>query len=319
MTQFRSKHDRLSLLLAGALLCACGSEGEYHVESTPPEPTPALPPGSTAAPAPARGEANDPAPAGPTPTSSRCELSPDTVKCSSHELSLKAKVVPRKVFYEVPLGTPPAKGWPVVFFFQGSFFPAPNAFEGNKSDPFGRYDLALTVKELLDHGYAILAPNAPGAGTTAWETNVPPWMVAWETSSDHAFMLSIFEALDLGAFGPLDGTRLYATGISSGGFMTSRMAISYAGKFKALAVHSASYATCGAVCLVPAPLPSDHPPTLFLHGGQDLIVRPSTMESYRDELTSEGRKVKTVVDPDVGHAWLPAGPNAVRTWFDENP
>jgi predicted esterase len=101
--------------------------------------------------------------------------------------------------------------------------------------------------------------------------------------------------------------------------MTSRMAVSYAGKFRALAVHSGGYATCGTTCTLPATLPADHPPTLFLHGGADTTVKPSTMEMYRDELAAEGRTVKTVLDPSAGHEWLTAGPAEIRAWFDAHP
>lgn len=98
--------------------------------------------------------------------------------------------------------------------------------------------------------------------------------------------------------------------------MTSRMAVSYPGKFRALAVHSGSYATCSSLCVVPVPLPSNHPPTLFLHGGSDLIVPIQTMELYRDELQREGRVVDSVVNESAGHAWLAEGPGAIVGFFN---
>jgi predicted esterase len=133
-------------------------------------------------------------------------------------------------------------------------------------------------------------------------------------------MQAILSNLAAGSFGPCDGTRLYATGLSSGGYMTSRMAVSYPGRFKALAIQSASYATCGgAICTVPEMLPPNHPPTLFLHGQLDDVVPISTMFPYRDKLTSEGRRVDTVIDASAGHAWIAAAPPAVRAWFDASP
>lgn len=246
---------------------------------------------------------------------SRCQRTADSVDCTKRELYLNAILVPRKVTYEVPLGTPPAGGWPVAIFFQGSFFAGDLSFAGRVGDPFGRYHLALTVKSLLDAGYAVLAPNALVAGATFWQTNVPPWSALWTTSSDHAFMLAIIQAIKDGKFGALDASRLFATGISSGGFMTSRMAVSYRGMFRALAVHSASYATCSALCLVPA-LPVDHPPTLFLHGKLDLIVTVPVMEQYRDALQSVGHEVRTVINPTAGHEWLPEGETELVRWFD---
>lgn len=249
---------------------------------------------------------------------SRCQVTTDSILCSKRELPLPALLGSRTVHFELPLGTPPLAGWPVVVYFQGSFFAGSRAFAASRDDAFGAYHLAQTVKALLDAGYAVLAPDALVAGSTFWQTNVPPWSLLWTTSSDHALMISILREIGRGLgddrFGPLDASRLYAMGISSGGFMTSRMAVSYRGRFRALAVHSASYATCSALCLVP-PLPEDHPPTLFLHGGLDLIVPRTTMEVYRDALRRDGTEVRTVIDPAAGHQWLPSGPSEILSWF----
>ena len=105
-----------------------------------------------------------------------------------------------------------------------------------------------------------------------------------------------------GKFGPIDMNNLFATGISSGGYETSRMAISMPGVFKALAIESASYATCGgALCFVPDDLPVDHPPTMFLHGEADMIVPISTMWSYSKRLKVHKVPVSAVVDKTASH------------------
>jgi dienelactone hydrolase len=275
------------------------------------------------------GESNQPpTPAQPIPDrgglpgdggASRCTASPAEVSCSHRQLSRTGWVVDRTVYFELPLGVPPPTGWPVALFFQGSFYSGERAFHGSAGDVHGQYQLALTVKALLDRGYAVLAPEALVAGTTAWQTNVPPWDLLWSSSSDDAFMQNILQAISDGGFGPLDPARKYAMGISSGGFMTSRMAVSYAGQFRALAIHSASYATCSAVCSVPTPLPADHPPTLFLHGGADSIVPIDTMVPYRDALAREGHTVDSVIRPEAGHEWLPEGPSRIPSWFDAQP
>lgn len=249
---------------------------------------------------------------------SRCIASSQEVSCPYEKQSIPAQAgVPRDVLYQVPLGAPPANGFPVVLLFQGSFYGPPLMFEAAADGPHGSYHLALTIKRLLDAGYAVLAPAAHAGGTTFWDTNVPPYSLAWSTAPDHAFMESIFESISAGLFGDLDAARMFATGISSGGYMTSRMAVSYPGKFLALAVHSASYATCsGSLCAIPDPLPSDHPPTLFLHGEADPIVPISTMKAYNAQLVVEGKETRVVVTPGVGHDWLAAGPEEVVAWFD---
>jgi predicted esterase len=126
-------------------------------------------------------------------------------------------------------------------------------------------------------------------------------------------MKALFVAITDGRFGPLDPHRWYAGGISSGGYMSSRMAVSYPGRFRALIVHSASYATCGPVCTVPA-LPPNHPPTLFLHGEQDMLAPPSAMRDYEAALLDAGVPTRAVVDPTRAHEWLPVAPDEVLGW-----
>lgn len=248
-----------------------------------------------------------------------CTETAISVKCSYDHLDLavdRIGLVKRRVYFALPQGTPPAAGWPVVLLFQGSFFSAELCFQGLVGEPFGAYYQGLTVKQLLDAGFAVLAPQTHLVGTTFWDTNIPPWSLAWELSPDHAFMLSIFDAIGGGEFGSLDPLRLYAAGISSGGYMTSRMAISYPGRFKALAIQSASFATCpvGPLCLVP-PLPKDHPPTLMLAGLLDPLVPVWTTEAYYRRLLAEGHKSQMIVRPLATHEWFAESPKAVVDWF----
>ncbi len=170
------------------------------------------------------------------------------------------------------------------------------------------------VRTLLEQGFAVLAPGTR-LDATWWDTNVLPWSVSWERSRDHRLMEAVLDALDAGTLGPLDPDALYATGISSGGYMTSRMAVSYPGRFQALAIQSAGYATCsGVVCRVPD-LPDGHPPTLFLHGERDEIVPVGTLDGYVDGLEALGVAVELELDADAHHGWLEAAPDAVASFF----
>ncbi|HEX5061532.1 MAG TPA: PHB depolymerase family esterase [Kofleriaceae bacterium] len=248
---------------------------------------------------------------------SRCTETANELSCPYETASFQALVVMRSVRYQTPLGTPPPNGWPVVFFFQGSFHSAEEAFHSTRDATFGQFQLVRTIRALLDGGYAVIAPEP--LVDIAWQTNVPPYSLNWTATSDHAFLLAIIAGIGNGTLGPLDTTRLYATGISSGGYMTSRMAVSYPGVFRALAVHSASYATCGVTCLLPLNLPVDHPPTLFLHGAQDPIVPVTQMLAYRDELAQQGHVVDTVIDAAAGHEWIAPAVPAITAWFDAHP
>jgi poly(3-hydroxybutyrate) depolymerase len=223
---------------------------------------------------------------------------------------------PRQVHYQLPLTPEPAGGYPTVIYFQGSVIPSAKAFEAASSEILGQYQLTRTLKALLDRGYAVLAPES--MANISWQTNIPPYMWAWTTSQDHQLMMTLFAEIEAGHFGHLDSNRLYATGISSGGFMTSRMAANYPGHFKALAIHDASWATCGPVCVLPASLPHDHPPTLFLHGLLDPAIPISTMEDYLKALNAQGTPTRAVVFWG-GHEWSPQAIDELPAWFDQHP
>lgn len=250
---------------------------------------------------------------------SRCHTSGTSIACDHQVAMLSDGSSMRQVAYATPLGAPPAAGWPAVVYFQGSFVPGHSAFGAMQSDPLGTYELTLTVAALLDRGYVVIAPDAASGGTTFWDTNIPPYAQSWAGCPDDVLMRALLAWITAGAPGPIDSSRLYAMGISSGGFMTSRMAVSYAGRFRALADHSGSYATCSATCTVPTPLPSDHPPTLFLRGDADTVVPMSAIQPYLTALQGEGHETKLVTEADAGHQWLGSAVQAIPAWFDAHP
>lgn len=245
---------------------------------------------------------------------SRCVVTATSVYCDHNVTPLHVSVtVNRDIYWQTPLGAPPAGGWPVVVLYQGSFF-GPSLTWGTLAPgtPFGGFNQGLLQARLLDHGFTVVAPSA--AAGLAWQTNAG---VPWSTTTDVHVIDSLLAEIAAGRYGPADPSRLYATGISSGGYMTSRMAVSYAGRFRALAVHSGSYATClGPVCNVPASLPADHPPTLFLHGSLDTTVPIATMMPYHDRLAAQGVATDLDVDPQATHEWLADSPSLVTSWFE---
>lgn len=256
----------------------------------------------------------------PTPvgSSSRCRTDGIMLICPHSTRVLTAGGMAREVHHQVPRGTPPAAGWPVAIMFQGSVATAELTWSASPLYPLGGYHQTRTVQYLLDAGYAVLTPETHLGGVTFWDTN-NVLIGNYYESYDHALMLEMFDEIDEGSFGDLDGSRLYATGISSGGYMTSRMALSYPGRFKALAIQSASYATCAGILCDVGPIPSDHAPTLFLHGALDPIVPIFTMDAYRNKLGSQGIETRRVVDPLSHHEWIPQAPDAIRAWFQRFP
>lgn len=218
----------------------------------------------------------------------------------------------RAVKYLLPKGTPPKKGWPVVFIFQGSFWPV--KFFRNADEVSEIYYEAQTIQELLKAGFAVVAPRALAG--LAWQTNAPYFKNNYEDSSDFQMMKNLIKEIKKGALGPLNSQQLFATGISSGGYNTSRMAIAFPGKFKALAVHSASYATCmGPICDIPEQLSKMHPPTLILAGEKDKVVNPKTSIAYYEALERNNIATAMYLDPQTGHGWFARSPQLIVEWF----
>ncbi len=252
---------------------------------------------------------------------SRCEVSESRLHCSHYTTTLytgSTGVVPRKLHWQVPVGAAPPEGWPAVVLFQGSFVSADTFWDATPEGAFGLWNQGLLTKALLDGGFAVLTPEARLSGSGAWETNIPPMSLEWSLAGDHYFMRDIFAGIDDGQFGELDSDRLYAAGISSGGYMASRMDLEYRSRFRALAIQSASWATCsGAVCSVPTPQSPEHLPTLFLHGSDDLVVPVSTMLDYHEALLDAGVETQAVIAEGVGHAWIDAAPAEILRWFSE--
>ncbi len=241
---------------------------------------------------------------------SKCTETSSKVSCSSQKTKISAGAGSREVEYELPNGVAPAGGWPVAIMYQGTFFAV--SFTRNKGAPFGGFNEARLIKRLLDNGYAVLVPRA--LANFAWLTNASGPL--YNTTSDYRFITNILKAIKDGTFGNLNPDRQFATGISSGGYNTSRMAVSWPGEFKALAIQSGSYATClGPLCNIPSQLPADHPPTFFMHGSWDPIVGIGTMRRYNDRLKSQGIPTGTMIK-FKGHSWFNDSPKAVVDWFN---
>jgi poly(3-hydroxyoctanoate) depolymerase len=239
---------------------------------------------------------------------SRCTITDTHAECTHVDLTIGGRLV----VSQTPLGTPPPAGWPAVVVYQGSLYGPTLTWAGDTTMPFGGFNQVKLQAMLLDNGFVVIAPSADGV---AWNTNFP----GYETSSDSRFIPILLEEIKRGTFGQVDGAHLYATGISSGGYMTSRMAVSYPGEFGALAISSGSYATCsGSLCTIPDPLPADHPPTLFLHGQNDIVVPIATAQAYEAQLQKQGIETAMRVDPNASHQWLSIAPESITCWFQRH-
>lgn len=243
-----------------------------------------------------------------------CVITNARARCQSRTIEeIGAANDLRKVYWARPTQAAPNAGYPAVILYQGSYFGPSGTWNTDVAagTAFGGYHQVRVVAELLAKGFVVIQPAAQNE--VFWSTNVT---ADFASSTDGVFIPVLLSKLAEGTFGQLDLTKLYATGMSSGGYMTSRMAVSFAGKFRALAIHSAAYATCGGpLCNVPASLPADHPPTLFLHGTADTIVPISTAKSYESKLRAAGIATSFVEEAGAGHEWLSAAPSKIADWF----
>jgi predicted esterase len=138
----------------------------------------------------------------------------------------------------------------------------------------------------------------------------------YKKRADYKVIAEVLRRVKTGFWGSLDPRALFATGISSGGYHTSRLGLSFPRTFRALAIQSASYATClGPLCQVPDSVPSYHPATLFLHGARDLTVPLHTARKYYEVLSAQGIETDFIVNKMMGHAWIDEAPQAITAWF----
>ncbi|MBY0515863.1 MAG: prolyl oligopeptidase family serine peptidase [Bacteriovoracaceae bacterium] len=233
------------------------------------------------------------------------------IHCPKKEITLfKNTLDQREVVWSIPQGEPPRKGWPVVIISQGSWFPV--EFSRPSGLPFGATNEIKLIRSLLDNGFAVIAPRA--TLHVGWITNIPHG--EYTQRADYKVLAEVQRLIATGFWGPLDKKNVFATGISSGGYNTSRLVLAFPKKFRAIAIQSASYANCmGPLCLMPKEIPSHHPPTLFLHGAKDFIVPISTATRFFEKLKENGIQTEMIVNPSAGHAWIDEAPEAIVEWF----
>jgi pimeloyl-ACP methyl ester carboxylesterase len=212
--------------------------------------------------------------------------------------------------------------------FQGSFYAAQDFFSATQEELFGGFYQVKTVEALLTNGFAVVAPDAMFEGDLFWDTNLPPWdtmidMGLWPTAPDAIMLSHLFPMMESGKLGKLDMTRMHSAGISSGGYMSSRMAFFYAKQFKSVTIAAGSFYYCsGPLCAppiqgLPGELKPDHPPTLFLQGLDDDIVPPFTMWLYADDLKEHNIPYRVVTCANCTHQWIPNSPTEVLNWVQK--
>ena len=233
---------------------------------------------------------------------------------------------------------------------------------------FGAGLQVSTVIALVDAGYTVIQPAAYRRCATikgalqcfyAWDTNLG----AWGTERNPGLDLSLTNALILElspgktTFGTIDIDHVYATGISSGGYMSSRMANEFASGLngngtvkdrskpvRAVAIDAASFQTCSVACPVVIDTADTHAPTFLLYDRNDMVVPIRTVDRYIARLKASpftNGNVNYTVNgvqevflkessyngtapplPPKHHQWDPAlmadGTNSILGWFNSH-
>lgn len=250
-------------------------------------------------------------------TTDRSEVTDrEETSCQYKQLKVNfdSRFLSRKVLYALPDTPKPKAGYPVVFIYQGSFFEV--EFSRTEGLPFGGYNEIKLIEQFLNRGFAVIAPRA--FKRLFWTTNTPILSKIYDEHADRLLMQKMLEQVKDGTYGPLDTKNIFATGISSGGYQSSRVGIEFPGVFNAIAIESASYATCvGPLCDIPEELPKSHPPTLLLHGAEDKTVPICTAEKYFEILKKNGIYTEMFVDKKAGHEWLTVAPKMIPDFFTQ--
>ncbi|MFH1838132.1 MAG: alpha/beta fold hydrolase [Candidatus Kuenenbacteria bacterium] len=261
-----------------------------------------------------------------------------SAKCSSTTYSEISFSNNRKAYCQVPTT---GSNFPLIIVLHGGGQNALDWFENNNSK--GQVEF---VKKALSKGYAVIAPDSETPNYSNCTKNTKQWYYEkdWQNSSDYTFFNEIIPWINNQNI--FNSNRVYATGISSGGFMSSRLARFFGTpKIKAIAVRSAGDAdsithkdrsdmklcsygnntfpkSCGPIFNdVNLLINTNHSPTLIIHGSKDGTVPIESANHYYDELISAKiaitKKVKLFGCHTWFNAWLNDYDQEILNWFDK--
>ena len=256
---------------------------------------------------------------------SRCS-SGNTISCDHSEMTIND----RWVGYQVPIGTAPKEGWPFVILFHGwGLMNSEWCWYAQKKWNYGLYYKSETIKNLLDNGFGVITPDS-SSKLTYWDTNEKEYansdIKKWDSSADHLIVDQLLSYCSKGSFGSCNVKDVHAIGFSSGGYMTSRVAINYGiSKFQSVSLMAGSFYYCyGSDCSddiansVPSSVWDNHPPTLFLHGTKDSLVPADTSKLYYKYIKGKGIETKRLTTNGKDHQWTANAPSEILSWVQKH-
>ena len=226
----------------------------------------------------------------------------------------------RLILYQKPDTLPPENGYPVLFLLHGaSQYPFSWFF------PFNFWSIEQTrfSEKALDAGFFIVSPSSGRPirpGPHAWSS----FIENVNESLDLQLFISLFDWLENEDTFHLDLNHVFCAGFSSGGFMTSRLAKTFPHQFSGVLIHSGTdadsitFSELGPEfdCNSSQSYPSNHPPTLVVHGEKDQLVPYDCGLHFYEELQRNNITTSLLTDEERGHIWLSSRSNEMIDWFE---
>lgn len=204
------------------------------------------------------------------------------------EIELKVGEQARAFRLRVPEGLDAARPAPVVFVFHGKG---------------GRKDFIPHVTGFDEHavknGYIVVYP---GGLENEWELRDV------ETNRDLKFFDAMFEHITTRY--NVDLRRVYATGMSMGGYFSNLLAARRSERIAAIAPHSGGL---GPLAFTGIRARRKYP-VLIIHGDEDRVVKVEQGRSSRDAYLKDGHPVEYVEVKGMGHAWAKSENITDRIW-----
>ncbi len=231
----------------------------------------------------------------------------------------------RRFLWESPDSSPPEDGYPVLFVLHGATQYAETWFWDGKGGLKGSLiwgkRQSKFVESALEQGFFIISPDSIRPyklGPKAWDSST----TTFNESKDLTFIQDILDWL-LDPPVPINSSKIYCIGFSSGAFMTSRIAHFFGEKFRATAVHSGGNADSVTFKGLRHKfdysskhnISENHPPTLIIHGGKDRLVSVEAGVSYYEELQNAGIRSHILVNPNGLHIWQSIFNKQILDWF----
>jgi poly(3-hydroxybutyrate) depolymerase len=231
----------------------------------------------------------------------------------------------RRFLWQSPNSTPSEEGYPVIYVLHGATQYAETWFWNGKGGLKGSLiwgkRQSKFVETALEQGFFIIAPDSIrpyNLGPKAWDSSTK----SFNESKDLPFIQDILDWMKDPPV-PINSSKLFCIGFSSGAFMTSRIAHYFGEKFKAIAVNSGGNANNFSFDNLhhnfdfssKQNISENHPPTLIIHGSKDNLVPVEAGIRYYEDLVNAGIKSHIILNSNGFHIWQSIFDKQILDWF----